>query len=139
MTIITTLMRDVGQHSALVDIVRPLSSRRGDLANETQFQATIRMMMGLGGLVPLPADALVTPVTFRVRRRKLRGILTQFDAQEDGSRELSGEWVVGKKLWQRLQAEWKSRQKSDKQKKSARKERVILYLHGGAYIRASAK
>ena len=97
------------------------------------------MMMGLGGLVPLPADALVTPVTFRVRKRKLRGILTQYDAQEDGSRELSGEWVVGKKLWQRLQAEWKSRQKSDKQKKSTRKERVILYLHGGAYLHASAK
>ncbi|KZP28801.1 alpha/beta-hydrolase [Athelia psychrophila] len=119
MTIITTLMRDVGQHSALVDI------------------ATVRMMMSLGGLVPLPSDALVTPVTFRVRKRNLRGILAKYDAREDGSRELSGEWVVGKRLWQRLQSEWKSRQKSDKPRPK-QKERVVLYLHGGAYYLSSA-
>lgn len=95
------------------------------------LQATVRMMMSLTGLVPLPSDALVTPVTFRVRKRKLRGILAEYDAREDGSRELSGEWVVGKRLWQRLQAEWKSRQKLDKPRPK-QKERVILYLHGGA-------
>ena len=62
--------------------------------------------MGIGGLVPVPSDALVTPVTFRVQKRALRGILAEFDALEDGSRELSGEWVVGKRTWQRLQREW---------------------------------
>lgn len=91
------------------------------------------MLMGLGGLVPLPSDALVTPVSFRVRKRQLRGILAKYDASEDGSRELSGEWVVGKKLWQRLQAEWKSGQKEklDHEQKGKQKERVVLYLHGG--------
>lgn len=92
------------------------------------------MLMGLGGLVPLPSDALVTPVTFRVRQRGLRGILAKYDAQEDGSRELSGEWVVGKKLWQRLQADWKNEQQTprlDKKIKERQKERVVLYLHGG--------
>lgn len=103
------------------------------------MQGTIRMLMSIGGLVPLPSDALVTPVTFRVRRRQLRGILSEFDVRETGSRELSGEWVVGKKTWQRLQAEWKSarqpQQPSGHPKHASKfckvKERVVLYLHGG--------
>lgn len=94
--------------------------------------------MGIGGLVPLPSDALVTPVTFRVRKRNLRGIFSEFDALEDGSRELSGEWVVGKKLWQKLQAEWRNGngQKSSTNPgyKKKRKEQVILYLHGGMLV-----
>ncbi|KAA1467881.1 hypothetical protein DENSPDRAFT_833031 [Dentipellis sp. KUC8613] len=117
-------MRNVGRHSSLVDV------------------ATIRTFMSLGGLVPLPPDALVTPVTFRVRRRKLRGILAPCDAMEDGSRELSGEWVVSKKLWQRLQSEWKAAHKHKDGEpvptKKSHKERVILYLHGGAYYVFSA-
>jgi hypothetical protein len=95
--------------------------------------------MGLGGLVPLPSDALVTPVTFRVRRRNLRGILAEYDAKESGRRELSGEWVVGKRLWQRLQAEWKAARSvragvghnPSQPSVPKQKERVILYFHGG--------
>jgi dihydrofolate reductase len=94
------------------------------------------MLMSIGGLVPLPSDALVTPVTFRVKKRGLRGILSEFDAAETGSRELSGEWVVGKKTWQRLQSEWraaKSQRSPDAPLPKAKtKEQVILYLHGGA-------
>ncbi|KAI0257402.1 Alpha/Beta hydrolase protein [Lactifluus subvellereus] len=120
MTILAGIMRGAGRHSNLVNI------------------ATIRMFLGLGGLVPLPPDALVTPVTFRVRKRGLRGILAQFDELEDGTRELSGEWVVTKRLWQRLQAEWKASQTKSRADPSTppRKhynERIILYLHGGAY------
>lgn len=91
--------------------------------------------MSIGGLVPLPSDALVTPVTFRVRKRRLRGMLEPFDSAETGRRELSGEWVVGKKTWQRLQAEWKARQlaqRSESQSVEHKKtERVVLYIHGG--------
>lgn len=110
-------------------------------------KVTIRMLMSIGGLVPLPSDALVTPVTFRVRRRKLRGILKDFDEVEDGTRELSGEWVVGKKTWQRLQNEWraaKMRAKNESDspsqptiQKPKKKERVILYLHGGESSRVT--
>lgn len=116
MTILAGIMRDAGRHSKLVDI------------------ATIRMFLRIGGLVPLPPDALVTPVTFRVRKRGLRGILAEFDELEDGTRELSGEWVVTKRLWQRLQAEWKhaSVDASTPHRKH-HNERIILYLHGGAY------
>ena len=103
-------------------------------------QATIRMILGLGGLVPLPPDALVTPVTFRVRKRELRGILAEFDELEDGTRELSGEWVVTKRLWQRLQAEWKASQSKSRADPSTpprkHNERIILYLHGGQSSRS---
>lgn len=93
--------------------------------------------MSIGGLVPLPSDALVTPVTFRVRKRQLRGILSEFDAAETGTRELSGEWVVGKKTWQRLQSEWRATQPQSPDDiphnlDAKTKEQVILYLHGGA-------
>lgn len=88
--------------------------------------------MNIGGLVPLPSDALTTPVTFRVRRRNLRGILAPFDAAETGFRELSGEWVVGKKTWQRLQNEWKNSAINTPEKcPASRKERIVLYIHGG--------
>lgn len=100
--------------------------------------------MSISGLVPVPSDALVTPVTFHVRKRALRGILAEFDGAEDGSRELSGEWVVGKRTWQRLQSEWKAAKKAASRSgasspgesstsSSKRKERVILYLHGGMH------
>jgi hypothetical protein len=90
------------------------------------------MLMNMGGLVPLPSDALATPVTFRVRRRNLRGILAPFDAAETGFRELSGEWVVGKKTWQRLQSEWKISSTSlPERAPTSNRERVVLYIHGG--------
>ncbi|KAG5647692.1 hypothetical protein DXG03_008415 [Asterophora parasitica] len=126
MTIVSSIMRGAGRHSSLIDI------------------ATIRMLMSIGGLVPLPSDALVTPVTFRVKKRGLRGILAEFDQAENGTRELSGEWVVGKKTWQRLQAEWRttrSQLSANAQilnESLKTKEQVILYLHGGAYYLSSA-
>jgi predicted 2-oxoglutarate/Fe(II)-dependent dioxygenase YbiX len=100
--------------------------------------------MGLSGLIPLPSDALVTPVTFRVKQRKLRGILADLDAAETGRRELSGEWVVGRRTWQRLQAEWQQRRAAAATATATsampekKRERVVLYIHGGAYYLSSA-
>ncbi|KAG6889485.1 hypothetical protein C0992_004990 [Termitomyces sp. T32_za158] len=114
MTIVSSIMRGAGRHSSFVDI------------------ATIRTLMSIGGLVPLPSDALVTPVTFRVKKRNLLGILAEYDAAEDGTRELSGEWVVGKKIWQRLQTEWKTACNDVRNNaESRRNEQVIFYIHGG--------
>lgn len=94
----------------------------------------MRSLMSLSGLVPIPSDALVTPVTFKVRKRKLRGILQEWDALEDGKRELTGEWVVGRRLWRKLQSEWQ-RNKAGKEKPPDHRnsERIILYVHGGPY------
>lgn len=104
----------------------------------------VRMVMGLAGLAPLPTDALVTPVTFRVPKRNLRGLLKGLDAQETGERELSGEWIVGKKLWQALQSDYRSTNRpidddasleqsvySDGCSFKRRHSRVVLYIHGG--------
>ena len=104
----------------------------------------IRLVMGISGLVPVPSDALVTPVTFQVRPRGLRGILADFDAAEDGSRELFGEWVVGKRTWRRLQAERRATKKETSglgptsphtnTSNPKRREKVVLYLHGGKWL-----
>lgn len=91
--------------------------------------------MNLSGLVPIPSDALVTPVTFKVSRRRLRGILQEWDALENGKRELTGEWVVGRRLWRKLQSEWQ-RNKAGKEKPPdyhKNSERIILYVHGGLF------
>jgi acetyl esterase/lipase len=109
----------------------------------------MRVLINLGGLVPLPADAMVTPVTFRIRKRHLRGILSEFDSAESGSRELQGEWIVGKRLWRLLQNEWRATQgvrpvpgegfaSVAKPQNTSGKGRVILFLHGGAYYCFSA-
>ncbi|KAH9929679.1 lipase/ esterase [Fomitopsis serialis] len=130
MTLLSALMRNVGQHT---------------------HWSLIRMLMSTSGYMPVSSDALVTPVTFSVRRRKLPGILVELDAAEDGKRELSGEWVVGKRTWRRLQKEWRAQRGQAKSDVSAsakapaspsqehrRNERVVLYLHGGAYYVCNA-
>ena len=76
---------------------------------------------------------MATPVTFRVRKRNLRGILAESDATEGGTRLLSGEWIVSRALWKRLQAEWKESKGKPAHRSAARKrkDRVMLYIHGG--------
>jgi hypothetical protein len=65
-------------------------------------------------------------------------MLSKLDAKEDGSRELSGEWVVGKALWQKLLAEWTTAREAQEgsdlskpPKQMGQMGQVILYLHGG--------
>lgn len=41
MTLLSSIMRDIGQHSSLIDL------------------STLRIVMGLSGYFPLPSDALV--------------------------------------------------------------------------------
>ncbi|TFK60771.1 alpha/beta-hydrolase [Pluteus cervinus] len=123
MTVISAFMRGLAQHSSLVDLM------------------TIRLFMSLGGLAPLPSDALVTPLTFRVRKHNLRGFLAKLDAAETGSRKLSGEWVVGRSTWQRLQTEWNANSNPTEGNAKFRqnhKERVVYYVHGGGFYSMSA-
>lgn len=104
-----------------------------DAADHTEFAsiAGLQSFFEMSTLLPTPKDGLITPVTFKVKKRGLKGFLKESDEKEDGNRELSGEWVVGKNTWRRLQSEWRN----GKQKG---KERVILYIHGGAYFIMSA-
>jgi serine/threonine protein kinase/acetyl esterase/lipase len=113
MSIFTRIMRDTAAYSELSSI------------------AGMQQFFDLSSFLPVPKDGLITPVTYRVKKRGLKGLLKEADEAEDGTRELTGEWVVGKQTWKRLQAEWRSGKASDK-------ERVILYIHGGAYFVMSA-
>jgi hypothetical protein len=110
MTIINSILRGADRHIALVDIASfcfPNITPHFD-PDRCHVKGTVRLLMSLIGLVPVPSDALVTPVSFNVKRRNLRGLLADLDATEDGNRQLSGEWVVGRKTWQRMQKEWKA-------------------------------
>ncbi|WVO15703.1 hypothetical protein L204_103364 [Cryptococcus depauperatus] len=152
MTFMTSFMRNIADHSSLADIV------------------LIRRFIALHFLVPLPEDAVITPITFTVPRRKdaevARGFMRQWDLAESGTRELSGEWVVGTGVWKRLKAERRARQRRqassesnshrprrlengsrdlavDVESRSVKKtkttrEKVIYYIHGGAYYVGNA-
>ncbi|ODN88482.1 esterase [Cryptococcus wingfieldii CBS 7118] len=147
MTLITSFMRNIADHSSLADIV------------------LIRRFVSLHFLMPLPGDAVVTPITFVVPKRTeaqaARGFLRQCDLLELGDRELAGEWVVGTEVWKRLKAEKRARQRHRQGKGKGRSaspragqrfpelatelkneagagERVIYYIHGGAYYVGNA-
>ncbi|CAG8672333.1 4_t:CDS:2 [Dentiscutata erythropus] len=91
------------------------------------------------------SDIIVTPVSFRVLNRGLPGILKDLEDCETGNREISAEWVVPKGVWRKINDEYHLSAAHHKHiyidpdgiKWS--KEKVILYLHGGAYYLMSAK
>ncbi|KAK4058477.1 hypothetical protein OIO90_000638 [Microbotryomycetes sp. JL221] len=110
LTLFTSMLREVATYSHLSSVQR------------------LRSVLELGSLLPAPKDGIVTPVSFRVKKRGLRGFLAEADAAEDGKRQITGEWVINKRLWRKMQAEFALR------KTVPQNGRVILYLHGGAYF-----
>ncbi|KAI5481084.1 esterase / lipase [Pseudohyphozyma bogoriensis] len=113
LTLFTAFLREVSSYSHLSSLTR------------------LRAVLDLGSLLPVPKDGIVTPISFRVKRRGLRGFLAEPDAAENGRRVLTGEWVVNKRLWKKMQAEFQAN-------KTVKKDAVIYYLHGGAYYVMSA-
>lgn len=118
----------------------------------------------------LIAPTWLTPLTsktqdgsFRVRRRFLRGILSDLDAQEQGRRIMSVEWMSAGSIWDRCQSVINPScdgRKEDNDDISAEDnsttsmnnsnsgalvlrtrspEKIVLYLHGGAYCAMSAQ
>ena len=84
--------------------------------------------MDLQMLMPMPKDGIITPVSFKVRPRGLKGMLADVDKAEDGTREITGEWVVHKGLWRKMQQREARRAKGTQLSKS----KIILYLHGAS-------
>lgn len=128
MTLFTTFLRNSVDYSHLGNI---------------EF---LRRVLDLGQILPTPKDGVVTPVSFRVRKRGLTGFLKEADQAEDGNRELTAEWVFNKRLWKRMQEDYRvnasfsptsSNTSRDSSPHSSR-ERVIYWLHGGAYYVFSA-
>ncbi|BEJ01861.1 hypothetical protein CcaverHIS631_0605430 [Cutaneotrichosporon cavernicola] len=95
MTFIVSFMRNVANYTDFADIV------------------LVRRLVSITYLIPLPADAVVTPITFLVPKRRgedaCRGFFRDWDWQETGTRELTGEWVVNNDVWKRLKAERRAR------------------------------
>lgn len=81
-------------------------------------------VLGLGTMIPTPKDGIVTPISFKVKRRGLRGFLADADRNETEQREIKGEWVITNKLWNKMQLAFT-------QNTPGGKDRVVLYLHGG--------
>ncbi|GJN87239.1 hypothetical protein Rhopal_000184-T1 [Rhodotorula paludigena] len=134
LTLFTTFLREVSSYSHLSSLAR------------------LRSVLELGSLLPTPKDGIVTPISFKVKKRNLRGILASYDAEEDGTREISGEWVTNKRLWRRMTREWTLSSDGDgggraggigssggRPTGASKDGLVCLYLHGGAYYMFSAE
>ncbi|GAA5915425.1 alpha/beta hydrolase [Sporobolomyces salmoneus] len=133
LTLFTTFLREVSNYSHLSSLAR------------------LRAVVELGSLLPMPKDGIVTPISFKVKKRQLRGFLAGADSKENGKREITGEWVTNKRLWRKMTREWSK----SKEEKSTQEEKmasttgknegggnegmVVLYLHGGAYYMFSVE
>ncbi|GAA5825728.1 hypothetical protein JCM5353_005251 [Sporobolomyces roseus] len=71
-----------------------------------------------------PQDGVLFEVGWKVKKRRLKGVLKEVDAEETGDREVQGEWQAHDSI------DLKTPSSSGK---------VLLYLHGGAYCRLSRK
>ncbi|KAH8920728.1 hypothetical protein BT69DRAFT_1283758 [Atractiella rhizophila] len=114
MSLFTTFLRASAAYSHLTDM------------------SMLRKFIHVGAILPAPKDGIVTPVSFKVKRRGLKGFLKEWDDKEDGTRELTGEWVITRRLWRSMQEDYKGKDVNGR-------EKVILYVHGGAYFSMNAQ
>ena len=137
MTVISCMMRRAARFSHIASVVCLFVVLLLTVLIALLNKGLMRGFFNIANYVPIPSDAMVTPVTFRVRRRRLRGFLEECSAAEDGTRSLSGEWVVGKQLWKRLQTEWKKSHNKEGGTPTGRekpsKDRVVFFIHGGTF------
>ncbi|CAH7687214.1 acetyl-hydrolase [Phakopsora pachyrhizi] len=135
MTIFTSIVRDMANYSHLSSV------------------SQLRKLMDCGQILPIPKDGIITPVSFKVKKHNLKGFLKDLDQDERGDRTLTGEWVVSKKTWKRMQSESLARRSKSQSVEngygfnqspstssfpSLGKEKVIFFVHGGAYFIMSA-
>ncbi|KNZ49980.1 uncharacterized protein VP01_465g3 [Puccinia sorghi] len=131
-----------------------------DMANYTHLSSIhqLRTLMDFGQILPTPKDGIITPVSFKVKPNNLSGFLKELDLAETGSRILTGEWVVSKKTWKRMQTESLARRSQTPElnkdyafgaqpvdlppntnhQHGLGQDKVIYYIHGGAYFIMSA-
>ncbi|CAG8680271.1 15598_t:CDS:2, partial [Acaulospora morrowiae] len=126
LTLMCTAMRTLTEHTYSADI--------------NKFRSFLNILFSL-----VPSDILVTPVSFRVSNKSLPSILRGLEDSENDRREISGEWVVPKDLWRKinddyfLNASIQQHVYVDQNGIKWSNEKVVLYLHGGAYCFMSAR
>ncbi|POW15440.1 hypothetical protein PSHT_07072 [Puccinia striiformis] len=130
-----------------------------EMANYTHLSSIhqLRKLMDYGQILPTPKDGIITPVSFKVKPENLTGFLKELDSVEDGNRTLTGEWVLSKKTWKRMQTESLNRRRSSQNQNhqdldygfqspstaanhqhGLGNDKVIYFIHGGAYFIMSA-
>ncbi|PLW50168.1 hypothetical protein PCASD_01867 [Puccinia coronata f. sp. avenae] len=131
-----------------------------EMANYTHLSSIhqLRTIMDFGQILPTPKDGIITPVSFKVKPNHLTGFLKELDQAETGNRILTGEWVLSKKTWKRMQTESLARRAhnpdfnnngdefahsvkmspSPSHQHGLGQDKVIYYIHGGAYFIMSA-
>ncbi|KAA1095837.1 hypothetical protein PGTUg99_033467 [Puccinia graminis f. sp. tritici] len=130
-----------------------------EMANYTHLSSIhqLRTLMDFGQILPTPKDGIITPVSFKVKPHKLTGFLKELDQAEKGDRILTGEWVVSKKTWKRMQTESLARRSQNREtakdygfaqptehlhnshhQHGLGQDKVIYFIHGGAYFIMSA-
>lgn len=73
-----------------------------------------------------------------VKKRRLLGILQTLDAQEKGSK-LEGEWMSALTTWEKIYGGNQSKKASLMLEPPPSCEKIVFYLHGGAYCSMSAQ
>jgi acetyl esterase/lipase len=91
---------------------RPKHAKQGSVKR-------LRALLALHERMPPPKHLLYAPVSIPVTKRGLPEPLTQADAAESGDRRVPAEWIVHDAVAGQLT------------------DRVILYVHGGAYYSMS--
>ncbi|CAG8521780.1 9798_t:CDS:2 [Acaulospora morrowiae] len=126
LTLMCAAMRALTEHTHLADV--------------DKLRKFVNVLFSL-----VPSDIIITPVSFRVSNRSLPGILKELEDLESGDGEISGEWIVPKDLWIKINDEYRLKASihrhlyTDQDGTKWSKEKVILYIHGGAYYLMSAK
>ncbi len=83
MTVVCAFMRNLSAHSSLTDIVGARSILIQPRIRLTlRMQTLMRQLISVHYLLPLPPDAMVTPITFPIKKRSepLRGFFTCVDS-----------------------------------------------------------
>lgn len=117
--------------------------RDHSLTNSLEFW---RLMMVVPTLLR-PITAKTESEYIIIKRRKLCGILSDLDAQEKGRRRLlDAEWITAVSTWERIYGGPSAPNTSSTTSKNGPLmleappscEKIVLYLHGGAYCAMSA-
>lgn len=80
----------------------------------------LRELLSFDKRAPPPASAIYARVKVPLRSRELKGVLAEHDAQASG--EIEAEWTLHRSVWPAAGG-------------GKAGDRVVLYLHGGAYVR----
>ena len=103
---------------AILTAVAQASSQRTP-KREPSLKA-LRELLSFDKRAPPPAASIYARVNVPLRPRELKGVLAEHDARATG--EIEAEWTLHRSVWPAAGGNQAG-------------DRVVLYIHGGAYVR----